>query len=498
MSSSVSEATLFLPITELGKRFRNGTLSPVALTEAYLDRCRRLGPSLNAIATITTERARKHARQAEQELAAGHDRGPLHGIPYAAKDLLAVAGYPTTWGAKPYANQHFDFDATAIQHLDAAGAVLIAKSAMIELAGGLGYSGPYASLTGPCHNPWNLKYWSCGSSSGSGAMVAAGLATFALGSDTRGSIICPATWCGVSGMRPSFGRVSRDGVMTIAWTMDKIGPLARTAEDCALVLAALSGHDAGDWDSLPAPEAKFDAAASRPRGLRVGRLTNVFPNARPELHQAADRALDVLRAHGATVEDAEIPQGPFEEASELVILIEAASAFSELIASGRCQMLADPLGQINGYASSEFKATDYIQLQRVRLELARKMDALFDHFDVIAAPGQGSTASLIPAHPPTGAPRERPPHPSRAPHPPHGEHPRRRAYRRDDLQPDGISSLCGLPAVTVPAGLSTDQLPMGVQFIGRALNDAAPLAAARLLQAHSEWHLKHPPTPYGV
>ncbi len=499
MSAAISDATLFLSISELGKRFRDGSLSPVALTQAYLERCSKLGPELNAVATLTTARALKQARQAEQELKTGHDRGPLHGIPYAAKDLLAVAGYPTTWGAKPYANQRFDFDATVIERLDAAGAVLIAKAAMIELAGGLGYSGPYASLTGPCHNPWNTKYWSCGSSSGSGAMVAAGLATFALGSDTRGSIICPATWCGVAGLRPSFGRVSRHGVMTIAWTMDKIGPLARTAEDAALVLAAIAGHDARDWDSLPAAEAQFDVAASRPRGLRVGRLTNVFPYAKPELHQAVDRALDVLRAQGATVEDTEIPQAPFEEASELVILIEAASAFSELIASGRCQMLEDPLGQINGYASSEFKATDYIQLQRVRLELARKMDALFEHFDVIAAPGQGSTASLIPAHAPTGEPTERPRPTARAPHPPHGENlQRRRAFRSDSLQPDGISSLCGLPAVTVPAGLSANQLPIGVQFMGRALNDAAPLAAARLLQAHSSWHLKRPPMPYGV
>ncbi|MGH9488456.1 MAG: amidase [Terriglobales bacterium] len=493
MSAAISEATLFLTIAELGARFRNGSLSPVALTEAYLERCGHLGPELNAIATLTAARARRQAQQAEKELQAGHDRGPLHGIPYAAKDLLAVAGYPTTWGARPFADQHFDFDATVIQRLDAAGAVLIAKAAMIELAGGLGYSGPYASLTGPCHNPWNTKYWSCGSSSGSGAIVSAGLATFALGSDTRGSIICPATWCGISGMRPSFGRVSRHGVMTIAWTMDKIGPLARSAEDCALILGAIAGHDAGDWDSLPDPEAAFSPSASRPRPLRVARLTNVFPYAQPALHQAVDRALAVLRAQGATVEDAEIPQAPFEEASELVILIEAASAFSQLIATGRCQMLEDPLGQINGYASSEFKATDYIQLQRVRLELARLMDGLFERFDVVAAPGQGSTASLIP---PPGR-MAYPPH--RPPHPPHaGTPPPRRHFRPDSLQPDGISSLCGLPAVTVPAGLAPNHLPVGVQFIGRALNDAAPLAAARLLQAHSSWHRARPPAPYGA
>ena len=485
----VSDATLFLTIRELGAQLRARKLSPVELTQAYLERSRKLGPQLNAYVTLTPERAMRQARQAEQELAAGHDRGPLHGIPYAAKDLLAVAGYPTTWGAKPYENQRFDFDATVIQRLDAAGAILIGKAAMIELAGGLGYSGPYASLTGPCRNPWNTAYWTCGSSSGSGAIVSAGLAAFALGSDTRGSIICPSTQCGISGMRPSFGRVSRHGVMTIAWTMDKIGPMARSAECCSLILGAIAGHDPNDWDSLPDAQAAFPSAAT-PGRLRIGRLTNVFPNARPELHQAVDHALDALRAQGAEVRDVALPQGPYEEASELVILIEAASAYSELIASGRCALLQDPLGQINGYASSQFSADDYLRLQRLRLELARKMDVLFNQVDVLAAPGQGSTASLIdrPAAP-AGARRGGNPAPARGT--------QRRAFVRDELQPDGISSLCGLPAVTVPAGLAGNHLPIGVQFLGRALNDGAALAAAQLLQAHTDWHRQHPPPPYG-
>jgi len=259
---------------------------------------------------LTPARALRQARQATAELAAGHDRGPLHGIPYAAKDLLAVAGYPTTWGAKPYENQHFATDATVIQRLDQAGAILIGKAAMIELAGGLGYSGPHASLTGACHNPWNPAYWTCGSSSGSGAITSAGLAGFALGSDTRGSIICPSTWCGISGMRPSFGRVSRHGVTTVAWTMDKIGPMACSADCLALVLGAIAGHDPLDWDSLPEAEAVFVMPPERP--LRIGRLTNVFPNAQPELHQAVDRALGVLRAQGVAVEDAPSPPGPMK------------------------------------------------------------------------------------------------------------------------------------------------------------------------------------------
>lgn len=484
----ITPEVLFLPIAELGRRMRAREFGPVELTQAYLDRSQRLGPRLNAYVTLTRDRALRQAHTLEQELHSGHDRGPLHGIPYAAKDLLAVSGYPTTWGAKPYEAQHFAFDATVIARLDRAGAILIGKAAMIELAGGLGYSGPYASLTGPCRNPWNTKYWTCGSSSGSGAIVSAGLAAFALGSDTRGSIICPSTQCGISGMRPSFGRVSRHGVMTIAWTMDKIGPMARSADCLALVLAAIAGHDPRDWDSLPEGDAAFHPASSAPRPLRVGRLTNAFPNARPELHAAVDKALAVMQQNGATVEDAAFPEGPYEEASELVILIEAASSYRELIDSGRCSLLQDPLGQINGYACSQFLATDYIQLQRLRLDLARAMDALFDRYDVLAAPGQGSTASLI----------DRPAAPARSGRAPGAPPAQRRNVQRDSLQPDGISSLCGLPAVTVPAGLAANQLPIGVQFMARALRDDQALAAARLLQAHTGWHRQSPPTPYGA
>src|SRR6266849_4208129 len=228
------EELFYLPVSELAKRIESKKLSPVELTQIYVDRSMKLGPRFNAYARLTPELALEQARAAEKEIATGHYRGPLHGIPYAAKDLVAVKGYPTTWGAPPFADQKFDYDATVIERLNQAGAVLLGKAAMIELAGGLGYSNGFASLTGPARNPWNPECWTCGSSSGSGAIVAAGLAPWAIGSDTRGSILCPATWCGISGMRPSFGRVSRFGAMAIAWTMDKLGPMCRTADDCGL------------------------------------------------------------------------------------------------------------------------------------------------------------------------------------------------------------------------------------------------------------------------
>lgn len=476
----LTEDILYLSTRELAEQIRSRKISPVELTESYIERSKRLGPRFNAYATITEELALKQARAAEEEISRGRYRGPLHGIPYAAKDLLAVQGYKTTWGARPYAEQSFDYNATVIERLNEAGAILIGKAAMIELAGGLGYEGANASLSGPCRNPWNTDYWTCGSSSGSGAIVSAGLANFALGSDTRGSIICPSTLCGISGMRPSFGRVSRFGVMAIAWSMDKIGPMARTADSCGLVLSAMAGHDSKDHDSLRPALASFhyEGALGGARALRIGRLTNVFPNADPVLHSAVDDALKVLEQNGAVVSDVQLPDGPYEEAAELVILIEAASAFAELVQSGRCAQLQDALGQINGYASLEFSASDLLQVQRVRVSLQEKIDALFDRFDVIAAPGE-DTVSIPLKPPPQSEQRPR-------------SHRRRQRTKPDSLQPDAISSLCGLPAVTVPCQFTKDGFPVGIQFMGRALDDDRVIAAANLFQAHTDWHRKHP------
>src|SRR6516225_5589115 len=266
----ISEDTLYLTVLELAERIRSRQVSPVELTQAYLDRSRKYGPALNAYATLTPDLALQQAKQAETEIQQGHYRGPLHGIPYAAKDLLAVKGYPTGWGARPYANQHFDFDATVIRKLNDAGAVLLGKAAMIELAGGMGYRFASASATGAAKNPWNQEYWTCGSSSGSGAVVGAGLAAFAIGTETWGSIICPSGFCGISGLRPTYGRVSRYGAMALSYSMDKIGPMCRTAADCDLVLKVISGHDPEDAGSLPEPAAGYPGAGELKHPLRIG------------------------------------------------------------------------------------------------------------------------------------------------------------------------------------------------------------------------------------
>src|SRR5271165_5970879 len=280
----LAASVLYQSLGELAKKIEAKQISPVELTETYLDRSQKLGPKLNAYAQLTPEIALEQAEAAEKEIHRGHYRGPLHGIPYAAKDLLAVKGIPTTWGAKPFADQVFDYDATVIEHLRNVGAILLGKAAMIELAGGMGYMFASASLQGEAKNPWDLNCWTCGSSSGSAAIVAAGLAGFAIGTETWGSIVCPSAFCGVSGFRPTYGRVSRHGAMALSYSLDKIGPLARSAEDCARIFAAIAGHDPLDRSTLAMDKAAFtDSPAGdlRKRGLRVGWLTNAWKEYEP-------------------------------------------------------------------------------------------------------------------------------------------------------------------------------------------------------------------------
>src|SRR6202022_91679 len=281
-----TEDLAYLSVGELAKRIESKKLSPVELTQFFLERREKLGPRFSAYAPLTPDIALTQAKAAEKEIQRGHYRGPLHGIPYAAKDLLAVKGVPCTWGAKPYANQVFNYDATVIEHLNRVGAVLLGKAAMIELAGGMGYRFASASLQGEAKNPWNTSCWTGGSSSGSGAIVAAGLAAFAIGTETWGAIICPSAFCGVSGLRPTYGRVSRYGAMALAPSMDKIGPMARSAEDCARIFAVLAGHDPKDHGTLPVDKAAFTYSPSmelKTRSLTVGWLTNAWKAVAPSV-----------------------------------------------------------------------------------------------------------------------------------------------------------------------------------------------------------------------
>jgi aspartyl-tRNA(Asn)/glutamyl-tRNA(Gln) amidotransferase subunit A len=462
----LSEDILYLPVVELARRIRARQLSPVELTESYLERSRQIGPKLNAYVTLTPELAKKQAQAAEQEIAAGKYRGVLHGIPYAAKDLLAVKGYPTTWGARPYADQHFDYDATVIRKLEAAGAVLIGKASMIELAGGMGYRFASAAAHGPTKNPWNTEHWTCGSSSGSGAIMAAGLAAFALGTETWGSILCPSGFCGVSGLRPTFGRVSRAGAMALSYSMDKIGPMCRTAADCDVVLKAISGHDPQDAGSLPDISAKYVGAATGPH-LRLGWMTNQWKEISPDVDTAVAAARKVLESNrNVSVQDISLPEGPWEPAAGTIVSVEGAAAFRDLIHSGKVAELSDPAGQVGGYINEEISASDFITAQRVRGVLQKKMDELFAQVDVLVAASLPVVASRLDAN-------------------------------LDNVLSfadpiGGIGNICGLPAISVPCGFGAHGLPVGIQFIGPPLADAAVIQAANLFQASTDWHTKHP------
>src|ERR1051326_1469230 len=463
----LSEDILFLSVTELGKRIRARKLSPVELTESYLNRSRTIGSKLNAYATLTPELALQQAHAAEKDIAAGKYRGPLHGIPYAAKDLLAVKGYPTTWGARPYADQRFDNDAMVIKKLEAAGAVLVGKAAMIELAGGMGYRYASASATGAARNPWYTDYWTCGSSSGSAAITGAGLAAFAIGTETWGSIICPSGFCGLSGLRPTDGRVGRSGAMALSYTMDKIGPITRSADDCDLVLQIISGHDPEDLGSLPETSAKYTGAAEVKGKLRVGWLVNQWKEIKPDVNEPVMAARHVLeKSQSITLSNVSLPEGPWETAAGLVVSVEGATAFRDLIHSGRVAELNDPLGKIGGYMNEEISASDFILAQRIRAVLQVKMDEIFNQVDVLATASLPVTASKIDANLDEAL------------------------TFADPI--GGIGNICGLPAISVPCGFGQHGLPVGIQFIARPLDDAKVIQAARIFQRQTDWHRKHP------
>src|SRR5271168_2495219 len=465
----LKDAILFQSVSELAKKIESKQISPVELTESYLARSETLGPKLNAYARLTPDLAIDQARAAEKEIHRGHYRGPLHGIPYAAKDALAVKGIPTTWGAKPFADQVFDYNAAVIDHLTNVGAILIGKASMIELAGGLGYTYASASLQGETRNPWDTSCWTCGSSSGSGAIVAAGLAAFAIGTETWGSIICPSAFCGVSGLRPTYGRVSRYGAMALAPSMDKIGPLARTAEDCARVFAAIAGHDPKDRSTVPIDKGAFTYSPSldlKARPLKVGWLTNAWPKLDSGVAKVLLAAEKVVRKFFGSVRSATLPDGPFEDAANVIVAAECAASFRGLIRSGRVSELTDPLGQISGYVNEQYSAADYLRALSIREILQKKMEALFASFDVLVTAAQPIPATPLETN-----------------------------LETDLAFPDplgAIGNLCGLPALAVPCGFTENNLPVGLQFVARAGDDFAVIQAARTFQAHTEWHRKHP------
>jgi aspartyl-tRNA(Asn)/glutamyl-tRNA(Gln) amidotransferase subunit A len=459
----------FLSAAELGRQIRARRLSPVELTEGYLDRIRRHAPSLNAFATVTADLALQQARAAEREIARGTIRGPLHGVPYGAKDLLATAGIPTTWGARPTEHQVFDYDATVIRRLRDAGAVLLGKLAMVEFAGCLGYRFADASLQGPGRNPWNTDRWTGGSSSGAGAAVAAGLVGFGIGTETWGSILCPSAFCGVTGLRPTYGRVSRAGGMVGSWTLDKIGPIARSAEDCRLVLQAIAGADPDDPTSADEP-VRLDAARRDWKKVRVALVSSDFAKtkgAEPEVGVAFERALETLRAIGLTPEEAPLPDFPASEVTTTVLNAEAISTFERFFRDGTVRRLTDVYAPYQERVTRALTGADYVKAMRMRRVMQEKMADFYGRYDVIVATNFLSVAppidkdfsETLPYADPVGA----------------------------------FGNGCGLPAIALPCGFGKDRLPASVQLMGSAWDEGLLLDLGEAFQRRTDYHLQHPP-----
>jgi len=448
------EDVAFWSVRDLAELVRQRRVSSTALTEMYLERLKRYDPLLKFVITLTEERARVQARAADREIAAGRYRGPLHGLPWGAKDLLAVKGYPTTWGAGGFETQAIEEDAEVVRRLDAAGAVLIAKLTLGALALGDKWFG------GMTRNPWKPEQGSSGSSAGSASAIAAGCVAFAIGSETLGSISSPSTRCGATGLRPTFGRVPRTGAMALSWSMDKLGPLCRAVEDCALVLDAISGPDGRDRTVRDLP-LNWDAGV-HPRSLRVGYLQSEFEREseadatpeqkarRQEQMQMDQAALEVLGREGVNLLPALLPKLPFR-AMRLALDAEAAAAFDQLTRSGRDKLLT---GQTENDWPNFFRvarfipAVEYVNANRARTLAMEAMAALFRDFDVLVAPT--SAPQLI------------------------------------------ATNLTGHPAVILPNGFRQDGTPASLTFLGNLYGEAAMLAVARAYQEATEWHRKRP------
>ena len=413
----------------------------------------------------------------DAELKRERFRGPLQGVPYGAKDLLSVEGQITTWGAKPYAAQVFDYTATVLTKLDKTGALLMGKLAMVELAGGGGYNMAGASLFGPGLNPWNHARWAGGSSSGSGAAVAAGLVPFALGSETSGSILTPAAFCGVTGLRPTYGLVSRYGAMALSWTMDKVGPLARTAEDCALVLQGIAGKDPLDAASAGKSFYYVPQVVRKFSDLKIGFAPVDFSD-RPEanVRPVFAQAFEAVKALGIPMVEKELPKFPYGAMTGAIIGAEEASIFETFITSGQVDQLADP-EQIAGLkARLDMPAKDYLKAMRIRSVMQHEFRKLFSEVDILLAPTRYSVAPEI------SKPLDY--KPADAPKPP--EDPGFSA-----LIPAG--NLAGLPAISLPCGFA-DGLPVGIQLVGNPFSENTLLAVAKAFQDRTDFHRKRPPS----
>jgi len=448
----------FAPVTLLAEWLRRKSLSSTELTKLYLERIERLDPKLHAVITPTPERAMKSAAAADAEIAKGRKRGPLHGVPYGAKDLLAVAGYRTTWGSVPFKDQVLNETAAVVEKLDAAGAVLVAKTAVGELAWGDVWFG------GMCRNPWKLEQGSSGSSAGSASLTAAGCVGFAIGTETWGSIVSPSTRCGVTGLRPTFGRVSRRGAMALSWTMDKVGSIARSVADCAAVFDAIHGWDAGDPYSRTAP---FEWPLDRPpRSIRVGYVKSLFESDYTAMADKDEdkrgyeqwktfdaRSLEVLRSIGFELKPIELTFSVPIPPLGTILTAEAACAFDGLLRDGRVDTMVRQTSDAwpNVFRQGELiPAVEYLRAHRLRTVVMREMAKIMEAVDVYVVPSFGGDNELL-------------------------------------------TNLTGHPAVVVPNGFrALDGTPTSITFQGRLDGDDLTLAVASAYQHATDFHTRRP------
>lgn len=433
----------FYPVHHLASLILQGKITSTALTRFFIDRLKKHGVTLKCTITLTEELALSQAAKADQEIQSGRYRGPLHGIPYGAKDLLSVPGYRTTWGAMPFKDQSIEDKATVIERLEEAGAVLVAKLTLGALAMGDIWYG------GKTRNPWNLEQGSSGSSAGSASATVAGLVPFAIGSETWGSIISPSTRCGATGLRPTFGTVSRHGAMALSWTMDKLGPICRNAEDCAIVFDAIRGSDGKD---LSVTDAAFNYNPQQdPKTIRVGYFKNLFDRY-DHYPEKNENILKLLSDSGIRLEPVQWNTDLPISSLSLILMVEAAAAFDELSRSNRDDQLVQ---QTDGAWPNQFRAAryipavDYVQANRVRTLLIHELQAMFQEYDVILAPTFG-----------------------------------------DHLL---ATNLTGHPAIVLPSGFADDGTPLSITLLGKLYGEAPMLRIATLIQELSDFEDQIPP-----
>lgn len=435
------EDLAFYPVTDLAWLIKHRRIGSEFLTRLYLERLKKYGPKLRCLVTLTEDLALQQAARADRELAAGIYRGPLHGIPYGLKDLLAVRGYPTTWGSPIFKNQQLDIESTVFEKLTEAGAVLVAKLSMGELAWGDVWFG------GQTLNPWDPEQGSSGSSAGSASATAAGLVAFAIGTETWGSIVSPSTRCGASGLRPTFGRVSRYGAMALSWSMDKIGPIARSVDDLALIFRYIIGPDGKDRTVYDLPfsyHSRLDL-----KKIRVGYLKEAFGRIRNNQGKYL-AVLDVLKEMGLEPVEIKLPAIDPNIIS-FILNVEAAAAFDELTRNNLDDLMVRQGRNAwpNVFRQARFiPAVEYLQANRVRTLLIEDLAEILKDIDVYLTPSAGPNLLL--------------------------------------------TNLTGHPAVVVPCGFDDSGHPLSISFIGNLFEEGKALRLAKAYQEATGWHLKHP------